>query len=70
MSQAGGLQLQISDVRSLCMEQSSNPDTDVAASSSPTSTFSANPALLKLCSVSRTGFVVRASWNQGESSGT
>ncbi|XP_005101474.1 zinc finger protein 678-like [Aplysia californica] len=62
MSQAGGLQLQISNVRSLCMEQSASPDTDVVASSSPTSTFSADP-------VTSSGSVVRTSWDHGESSG-
>ncbi|XP_035824977.1 LOW QUALITY PROTEIN: zinc finger protein 678 [Aplysia californica] len=61
MSQAGGLQLQISNVRSLCMEQSTSPDTDVFASSSPTSTFSADP-------VTSSGSVVRAIWDHSESS--
>ncbi|XP_012939729.1 zinc finger protein 43 isoform X2 [Aplysia californica] len=61
MSQAGGLQLKISNVRSLCMEQSASPDTDVVASSSPTSTFSSDP-------VTSSGSVVRASWDHGESS--
>ncbi|XP_012939716.2 uncharacterized protein LOC101859793 [Aplysia californica] len=61
MSQAGGLQLKISNVRSLCMEQSASPDTDVVASSSPTSTFCADP-------VTSSGSVVRTSWDHGESS--
>ncbi|XP_035826433.1 zinc finger protein 2-like [Aplysia californica] len=61
MSQGGGLQLKITNVRSLCMEQSASPDTDVVASSSPTSTFSADP-------VTSSGSVVGASWDHGESS--
>ncbi|XP_005111461.1 zinc finger protein 2-like isoform X1 [Aplysia californica] len=59
MSQTGGLLLQISNVRSLCMEQSDSPDIDVVASSSPTSTFSPDP-------VTSSGSVVRASWDHGK----
>ncbi|XP_035828825.1 uncharacterized protein LOC101846254 [Aplysia californica] len=45
-SEAGGIQLQICDVRSLCVEQSSNPDTDAVVSTVSGST-SDDPALLK-----------------------
>ncbi|XP_005094090.1 zinc finger protein 91 [Aplysia californica] len=68
ISQAGGLQLQISSVRSLSMEQSFYPDTDIVACSRQASIFSADPALLEY-SVSNSGPVARTCWNHGESSG-